>query len=244
MDFRKLSQLSHDQLVDIARSLEQSISGSRKSLERRISEDFKLYENYLADHNRKYRRISRLGNEGKEGVTYLVSAEASGDEYAMKVFRRHKSASTLRKEADLQEQAAQYGAAPYVIEVDTVMKTIVMDKMDRHFIEVLYRQNGVLSESQQKAVIKLFKRLDEAGVFHGDSNILNYMFKGKRLYLIDYGMSKPIDNPLIKKLKTSTPNMDLMSLAFILKMKELGIPSSSCRVIAEEVSRKSIHPSS
>ena len=224
-------------MIGVASSLDQSLSGSRKALERRITDDFKLYERHLDDHNRKYQRKFRLGNEGKEGVTYLVKTD-SDREYAMKVFRRHKSAVTLRKEADLQEQAAQYGAAPHVIEVDTVMKTIVMDKMDKHLIEVLYRQNGVLFESQQKAVIRLFERLDNAGVFHGDSNILNYMFRGKRLYLIDYGMSKAIDNDLVKKLKTRTPNMDLMSLAFILKMRELGLPSSSWRLVATSLANR------
>ena len=53
------------------------------------------------------------------------------------------------------------------------------------------------------------------------------MFKNKKLFIIDFGMSKEIDDKLIKKLGTNTPNIDLMNLGFILKLKELNCVESS-----------------
>jgi hypothetical protein len=99
-------------------------------------------------------------------------------------------------------------------------------------------QNGNITEIQQKQIIKIFKLLDKAKVFHGDSNILNYMFKGKKLYIIDFGMSQLIDEKLIKKLGIDTPNLTLMNLGFILKLKELSCPSSSYSYLLTFVSNK------
>ena len=53
------------------------------------------------------------------------------------------------------------------------------------------------------------------------------MLKGKKIYLIDYGFAKEINSKLIKKLKTDTPNIKIMLLGFILKLKELNCPSTS-----------------
>ena len=51
-------------------------------------------------------------------------------------------------------------------------------------------------------------------------------------------MSKKIDDKLIKKLKTNTPNMSLMNLGFILKLKELECPPSSYSYLIKFVSEK------
>ena len=145
----------------------------------------------------------------------------------MKTFKKKKSINNIKKEAELQSLAADFGIAPKVIDIDIVNKTIVMEKMDNHLFHIIKNKKIELSVSQQKQIIKIYKRLDESKVFHGDSNILNYMYKDKKLYIIDFGMSKKIDNILIKKLGTSTPNIDIMTLGFILKLKELGCLRSS-----------------
>jgi tRNA A-37 threonylcarbamoyl transferase component Bud32 len=156
----------------------------------------------------------------------------------MKTFKKTKSSERLRQEAELQQMASEFGIAPKVIDIDTVSKYIVMEKMDKHLVDVMKEQNGDLTEEQQQQIIHIFKKLDEAKVFHGDSNILNYMYKKNKLYMIDFGMSKKIDDKLIKKLKTNTPNMSLMNLGFILKLKELDCPPSSYTYLMTFVSDK------
>ena len=219
----------------MASELEIPSNYSRKKKEGEIVRKLSSYQDYMNKHRAKFKRQFQIGNEGKEGVTYLVK-DKNGDPLAMKVFRKTKSPVTLRREADLQQTAAVQGAAPNVIEVDTVMKTITMERMGRHLLDVIL-SNHCLNESQQRGLVRLFNRLDDAGVFHGDSNLLNYMIRGKKIYLIDYGMSKMIDGNFIKKVKTSRPNMTLMALGFILKLKELGLGQENYRIIADAIPR-------
>lgn len=102
-----------------------------------------------------------------------------------------------------------------------------MEKLDKHLFDVLKEKNGILSIEQQKQVIKIFKILDKCQIFHADCNLMNYMYKNKKLYIIDFGMAKDIDDKLIKKLGTSTPNLDISTLGFILKLKEFNCPKTS-----------------
>lgn len=227
MDFSRLEQISSTELKDIAKRLGFKVKKDSKNIINDIIDGFKEYESYNKVENiDRYRRKEQLGDKGKEGTTYLVVTKECR-EYAMKTFRKQKSSSRLEKEAKLQELASSAGIAPEVIDVDTVSKYIVMEKLDKHLIESMKKQGGALNARQQKQIIKIFQKLDNVGVFHGDSNILNYMYKGNKLYIIDFGMSKSIDNALIKKLGTRTPNIDIGLLGMVLKLKELRCSHSS-----------------
>lgn len=226
MDYTKLDRFSFVYLKEIA--AEMGLKSRRKKQDTMdvIIEGLKEYEDYKRDKIDRYERVKQIGNKGKEGVTYLVQTK-DGAEYAMKCFRKQKSSTTLRKEAQLQKQAAKYGIAPDVVDVDTVSKYIVMEKMDRHLYEMMKKQDGDLKKSQQQAIIKIYKKLDEACVFHADSNILNYMYKGRQLYIIDFGMAKEITPAIQKKLGTNTPNMSMMLVGLIIKLKELRCPETA-----------------
>ena len=182
-----------------------------------------------------YKKFDQLGNIGKEGITYLVKDE-NENEYAMKTFKKTKSSTRIENEAELQKKASFYEISPKIIDVNLEEKYIVMEKLDKHLFDVMKKQNGNLTKLQQQQIIKIYKNLDKSGVFHGDSNILNYMFKDKKLYMIDFGMSKFIDDNLIKKVGTKNPNLDLMTLGFILKLKELKCPESSYSYLITHVS--------
>ena len=175
--------------------------------------------------------------EGKEGTTYLVT-DINDYKYAMKTFRKQKSSKTLRREAELQQIAASAGISPKVIDIDTVSKYIVMELLEVHLWDLIVQNNGVLPKSFQKQIIGIFKKLDSCGVFHADANILNYMIKGKKLYIIDFGMSKPITSELKKKLGTDTPNMNFMTLGLVLKLKELNCPPESYSYLSRYISEE------
>jgi len=221
-----LKKIKYDELKNIAKDMDIEIPKSKDKLIESMIKCFEEYEKYKKDKIDKYEKIKQLGEKGKEGTTYLVKT-SNGKEYAMKTFKKSKSSSKLKKEAKLQEIASEEGISPKIIEIDTVSKYIVMEKLDTHLLDVIKKQKKDITKSQQKQIISIFKGLDKAKVFHGDSNILNYMFKDKKLYIIDFGMSKEIDAKLIKKLGTCTPNLDLMNLGFILKLKELKCLESS-----------------
>ena len=189
----------------------------------------------------KYTRIKQLGNKGKEGTTYLISTK-EGNEYAMKTFRKQKSSAKLLQEVKLQKIAAEADVSPKIIDVDTVSKYIIMEKMDHHLVDTIAKNRGILSKNNQKQIISIYKKLDNANVFHGDANLLNYMFSDKKLYIIDFGMAKEITNSLTKKLGTSTPNMNIMTLGLVLKLKELKSPPESydylCKFLSIEQRRQ------
>jgi tRNA A-37 threonylcarbamoyl transferase component Bud32 len=221
-----LKKIKYDDLKNIAKDMDIKIPKSKDELIDSMIKCFEEYEKYKKNKIDKYKKIKQLGEKGKEGVTYLVKT-SKGKEYAMKTFKKNKSSSKLKKEAKLQEMASEEGISPKIVEIDTVSKYIVMERLDTHLLDVIKKQKKDITKSQQKQIISIFKGLDKAKVFHGDSNILNYMFKDKKLYIIDFGMSKEIDDKLIKKLGTDTPNLHLMNLGFILKLKELECLESS-----------------
>jgi tRNA A-37 threonylcarbamoyl transferase component Bud32 len=221
-----LKKIKYEDLKNIAKDMDIEIPRSKDKLIDSMIKCFEEYEKYKKNKIDKYEKIKQLGEKGKEGITYLVKT-SKGKEYAMKTFKKSKSSSKLKKEAKLQEMASEYGVAPKIIEIDTVSKYIVMERLDIHLLDVIKKQKKDITKCQQKQIISIFKGLDKAKVFHGDSNILNYMFKDKKLYIIDFGMSKEIDDKLIKKLGTDTPNLHLMNLGFILKLKELQCLESS-----------------
>lgn len=212
-----LRELSYDDLCEIGKELELEIPNNKQKLVDMITDCL---------YYKKYERIKQLGEKGKEGTTYLVKSP-NGHTYAMKTFRKTKSEDRLIKEARLQNIASLYNISPRIVDINPSEKYIVMEKMDKHLLDDMKEQHGNLTENQQKQLVEIFKKLDEAKVFHGDSNILNYMLYKNKIYMIDFGMSKPIDNKLIKKLGTNTPNFTLMNLGLILKLKELDCPPTS-----------------
>lgn len=231
MNRNKLDQFTYSELKEIAREMEIPIRRSRDDLISDILVEFKEYEKYKREKIEKYTRHDQLGNPGKEGITYSVTTR-DGTEYAMKTFKKSKSSERLIKEAELQKMAADQDVAPNIIDLDTVSKFIVMEKMDSHLYDLMKKQGG-LTQAQQKQLIRIYKKLDKAGVFHGDPNPLNYMFKDKKLYIIDFGHAKEVTTGLVKKLGTRTPNLHVMTLGMILKLKDIGCPESSYTYLAK-----------
>lgn len=237
MHYSDLKLLSYSELKKMALEMNLPLRRSKENLIKTISIAFNEYNEYKKNKIDKYKKVSQLGNKGKEGVTYLV-VTPKGKEYAMKTFKKQKSSSRLRKESELQKIAAATGAAPDIIDIDTVSKYIVMEKLNNHLWDIIIKNNGLLSKYYQKQLITIYKKLDSCGVFHGDANIMNYMVKNKRLYIIDFGMAKEITIELQKKLGTSTPNIKIMTLGLILKLKELNCNSESYSHLSKYLSEE------
>ncbi len=168
----------------------------------------------------KYTILKQLGKTGKEGTTFLV-VDKKGCEYAMKVFPKQKSINTLLKEVEHQREAARHGIAPEVKEINEEGKYIVMEKLDKNLFDIVKKNNGEIPDTIQRKIANVIKRMDETGVFHGDPNPANFMMKGTAMYMIDYGFARDIDDKLMKKYETKTPNKKFMILGLILKLKEI-----------------------
>lgn len=228
-----LEKYSLFELKEMAEKMNLSPRRSKTKMIEDISKAFQEYEEYKKEKVDKYTRKHQLGQKGKEGTTYLV-IDNKGKEYAMKTFRSGKSSTNLYKEYCLQEKAAKYKIAPKVYDYDTVNKWILMQKMESHLFENL----KVLSEDQQNEIIEIFNKLDNAKIFHNDANLTNFMIRKGKIYLIDYGFAKEITPKLEKSLGTSKPNYKLMSIAIIIKLKELGFSKPSYKNFLKCVSEE------
>ena len=239
MEKSSLQTYSFDELKKMA--AEMGLQKKKRKLDyiSAIQDAFNEYEIYKKNKLDKYTKIKQLGNKGKEGITYLVK-DLRDKTFAMKTFRKNKSSEALKQEYYFQKKASKIGISPRVVEYDSVSKYIVMEKMDSHLIDIMTTQNGNLSRIQQSRIIDIFKKLDSIKIFQGDSNILNYMVKENTIYMIDFGLSKDISTKLIKHLGTETPNIDIMTLGLILKLKELGCPSSSWKYFKKYISTENI----
>lgn len=166
-----------------------------------------------------YTYVRQLGREGKDGRTFLAIDE-NKNEVAIKIFKKNKSSRSIKREAKLQQTAAEHGISPRVLNYDGEGKYIVMEKLDINLWDCFCKQKGQLDKKQQKAIIHLFEELDKCKVFHGDPNPLNFMKKGNKWYVIDFGFAKPINDTTIAKYG-ATPNMKYMPLGFLKKIKDI-----------------------
>lgn len=239
MDYISLEKLSFSELKKMAKDMDLQIKRSKSEYIIDIQKAFLEYEKYKKNKVDKYKKIKQLGNKGKEGITYLVK-DNKEREFAMKTFRQTKSSNTLKAEYHFQKLAASVGISPRVVEYDSVSKYIVMEKMDEHLLDIIKKQKGVLNKSQQLQIIDIFKKLDSIKVFHGDSNLLNYMLKDNKIYIIDFGFSKEINQKFIKKVGEENSNITLMLIGFILKLKELNFDSICWKYLKKFISEENL----
>jgi predicted Ser/Thr protein kinase len=234
-----LQKMNFSDLKKMALKMGLESKRSKQELLISVENAFKEYERYKAKKVDKYTKMHQIGNKGKEGVVYKVK-NLDNVEFAMKTFKKTKSSDTLKLEYTLQKQASSVGISPRVVEYDSISKYIVMETMDNHLSDMMVKQKGNLTKAQQQRIIEIYQKLDDVGVFHGDSNIMNYMLKNKIIYIIDFGFSKPVDSKLIKKLGTSKPNIKYMTLGFIIKLKEMNCPSTAWNYLKKYLSDEDI----
>ena len=192
-----------------------------------------------------------LGKPGKEGTAKVVWDQKDRIHRVKKQFRKTKSGNTLTKEAELQNLGNEYGLSPKVLEINADEKYIIMEMMEpKTLIDVIAenKKNGrpLLSNSNQREIIELFKKLDNSGIFHGDPNPLNFMkfpsnYKNKRLAgkfgLIDYGFGKMIKGSQDLVIYSGKPNQSLMTVGLLVILKKRGFTPSSFTVLYDNISK-------
>jgi len=170
-----------------------------------------------------YKIIKNLGMKGKEG--HVVEIVTRGKSYAKKQFRKNKSSIKLRKEVAMQKIGAKLGVSPTIKEFNLNEKYIIMTKLDKNLYDIMRKKHGQLSQTHQRALLRIFKKLDKGGVFHKDPNPLNFMFAGTKLQIIDYGFAEEIKDEKHGK----NPNLYQMTLGLLIKFKSL-FPGIICGV--------------
>lgn len=210
-----------DELGEIMKRLNiESNPKSKKEKIEAIMDVFKDYNLYKKKKVDRFVKKEQLGDKGRESRTFLVYDKKTKNDYAMKTYRKNKNTENMEREYLFQKKAAEIGISPKVIDYDTVNKTIIMEKLDEDLVDVIRRQKGKMTIKQQKELMEIFRLLDTIGVFHKDSNPLNFMFKNGKMYVIDYGFSEEITDKLKKHYLTETPNWDYMPISFMAQIKD------------------------
>ena len=110
-----------------------------------------------------YSFVAALGVPGRDGMVYHVKTIA-GKCYAMKIFVRKKSKSSILKEISNQGVAAAVDVAPKIVDHNMKAKYIVMEILPLQLHDYLIAAKGTLSTHLQRSIIRVFRKLD--GVLH------------------------------------------------------------------------------
>ena len=178
--------------------------------------------------DKRYKVLSQIG-KGLTAKVYLVEDKFKCT-YAAKQYRKNKSEDGIINEINLQRKCAIHHISPKIVGYSLTDKYIVMEKLNSHLYSLIVDNGGILSQYHQEELVQLFQKLDRIGVFQGDPNLLNYMLRNGKIYMIDFGRASFFDTKTTTE--TRTPNMDVSLLGVVLKMKEIGFPPISYKYLA------------
>ena len=142
--------------------------------------------------NPNWQIIKRIGDEGKDGLSYIIRHETNNVDGVVKLFKHKKSLNKIKNEYNLLKKVSEAGLGPKLYQSDIENKRyIIMERLDLTLNQYLKEKN--FSLNNLKFIIKLYEKLGEIGIGHNDSNITrNIMFKSNRFYLIDFGMAHEV----------------------------------------------------
>lgn len=195
MNKNDLNKLSISELRNI--SLKFKIQIPKQSSKNKIIDV--LYEYYYKLHKYTlYTFIRQLGS-GYDGTVFLVhdvrnKHNNKHNEYVFKRFK-NKSKSRIEKEVKMQRIAHDKGISPAIIDYNVDDSYIVMEKLDITLYKI-YKETKQLTDIQKQQIRHICKVLDKCGIHHRDPNPCNFMYKGNKLYIIDYGFAKIVPKNL------------------------------------------------
>jgi len=157
----------------------------------------------------------QLGIPGSHGS--VVEVRLGRKLCAKKQFRKNRSNQNIKREVQLQNEAAAAGVSPRILEYNLNSKYIIMQRLCTNLWDILKKKRGKMSKKLQKETLLIFKILDNIGVFHKDPNPLNFMLDATNtLYIIDFGYAKRVD----PKKDGKTPNQNQMTLGLLMKLSQ------------------------
>lgn len=157
--------------------------------------------------NPNWKIIKRIGDEGKDGLSYIIRHETNNVDGVVKLFKHKKSLNKIKTEYTILKKVSEAGLGPKLYQSDIENKRyIIMERLDLTLNQYLKEKNFLLNDL--KFIIKLYEKLGEIGIGHNDTNITrNIMFKDNRFYLIDFGMAHVVKK---NELKGINPNIFLI----------------------------------
>ena len=106
----------------------------------------------------------------------IVTINIGGKDYALKLFKKSKSFSSIMKEAEFQLEAYNAGIAPAIYSVyQDEQSGILMEKLDETLDKIVEKQDCTLKKRQQKQLIHIFETLNRLNILHNDIKPNNIM---------------------------------------------------------------------
>ena len=160
--------------------------------------------------NPNWKIIKRIGDEGKDGLSYIIHHEINNVDSVVKLFKYKKSLNKIKTEYNILKKVSEAGLGPKLYQSDIENKRyIIMERLDLTLNQYLKEKNFTLNDL--KLIIKLYEKLGQIGIAHNDTNITrNIMFKDNRFYLIDFGMAREVKKNKNIQLNGINPNIFLI----------------------------------
>ena len=151
-----------------------------------------------------YKKGDKMGKSSRYGSVYYTCCNESGRPkdctHITKIVKFNRSSSTdmFHQEVMIQQMAAKEKIAPPVVKayISTKQGIVVMKKLEQTLLDYIasflrtFPSPAAIRERAKKIAsqfCKLVFRLHKMGITHGDLHVNNIMFKGERMYFIDYG---------------------------------------------------------
>ena len=100
-----------------------------------------------------------------------------------------------------------------------------MERLDKTLRDIVIEQKKTLTETQVERLKYLYKKLSEIKILHNDCNVFRNIMSNKdgKLFLIDFGFSKLINNKRIKERGPYSNYSLLLEIDYALKHNNIII---------------------
>jgi serine/threonine protein kinase len=152
----------------------------------------------------KLRVLKALG-EGKFGTCYLVTDDKNL--FALKLLKKKKYQKNPRKakyEEDILKALSHEAIPRFIRKIDdeSLMGFVLEYKQGINLETMIFSQGHVFTRNEiyniGKQLIDILKYLHGEGVVHRDIRLPNILFNDNRIYLVDFGLARWMDNKNFK----------------------------------------------
>jgi serine/threonine protein kinase len=162
-------------------------------------------------------RILKVLGEGKFGTCYLVTDEKNL--FALKLLKKKKYKKNPQKaknEEDILKKLRHEAIPRFIRKIDdeSLIGFVLEYKQGITLETMIFSQGHVFTRNEiyniGKQLIDILKYLHGEGVVHRDIRLPNIMFNDNRIYLVDFGLARWMDN------KNFNSERDLLYLGKLL----------------------------
>lgn len=146
--------------------------------------------------------------KGQQATVYQIYNFRHGKAVARKVLKRcdDKAQTDMMEEVRLQRIAAKKGLAPEVVHFHKKRCVLDMQPLGKSLKQMITDEGGRISEDHQRDVVRLIKKLVDAGIDHPDLHAENILLSDGHFAAIDFAGVTQLSQPALRKLSAEAKN--------------------------------------